>query len=158
MSWVDPDPLLPGGLPDEQLDGAADWSSLWDQSSRACGQMSAKILIALNSRGARDFFYFLRSTATLSPKKVMQQARKEPVVQLHIPPGLNFYRVHPRFYFLSSSYNDSYAVLRYFSKTYFNNNLNEIKTGMYSIKVQGRRYVKLGNRLLSGLLHYFFRR
>jgi len=110
------------------------------------------------ARGQGFFFYFLRSTATLSPKKVIQQARKEPVVQLHIPPALNFYRVHPRFYFLSSSYNDSYAVLRYFSKTYFNNNLNETKTGMYSIKVQGRRYVKLDTRLLSSFLYYFFRR
>jgi len=57
----------------------------------------------LEFAGARDFFYFfyfLRSTATLSPKKVIQKARKEPGVQLHIPPALNFYRVHPRFCFI----------------------------------------------------------
>jgi hypothetical protein len=56
--WVDPGPLVQWGLPDENLDGAAYWSSLWDQSWRACDQMAAKILIALKAWGVGDFFIF----------------------------------------------------------------------------------------------------
>ena len=58
MCRVAPNPLLPGGLPDEHLDGTAYWSLRWDQSSRACGQVTSKILISLKSEGVGLFKYF----------------------------------------------------------------------------------------------------
>ncbi len=51
---------MPGDRPIKQQDQAAYWSSIWDYSSRACGQMAAKILITLKSEGVRDFFVFFR--------------------------------------------------------------------------------------------------
>ena len=51
---------MPGDRPIKQQDQAAYWSSLWDYSSRACGQMAAKILITLKLEGVRDFFVFFR--------------------------------------------------------------------------------------------------
>ena len=76
MCWVDPGPLLPGGLPDEQLDGAAYWSSLWDQSWWACDQMAAKILIALKAWGVRffsSFFLFWGEAQIIITKKKLWQ-------------------------------------------------------------------------------------
>ena len=51
---------MPGDRPIKQQDQAAYWSSLWDYSSQARGQMAAKILITLNSEGVRDFFVYFR--------------------------------------------------------------------------------------------------